>query len=195
MPLDSTWSTSAPPARPSTRAAPSAAGRRASSGERGRCQASRPPDATRALKWQLLGREARGRRTWAWGWPCGRRSTGRVRHLRPWRPTRRRRVGRGWPRSGAARRAACGAAGRRDATGCEVHAPRRQRDRARGTGSSGGGLVTAWAPAGSTVTIIGTAKAVVPATAALRKSLRPCAGPAPTVPGPPCLSPLPRQCI
>ena len=39
-------------------------------------------------------------------------------------------------------------------------------------GGSGGGLVRAWASAGSTVTIMGTANAPVPATAALRRKSR-----------------------
>ena len=90
-------------------------------GERGRCQASRPPDATPALRWQLLGREARGARPRVWRWPCGRRSTARAPHRRPSRPTRLRRCCRGRRPSGAARRVVRGG---RPATRLRPRAPR-----------------------------------------------------------------------
>jgi hypothetical protein len=97
-----------------------------------------------------------------------------------WRPARRRRAHRGWRRCGAAPWVRSPGSRPPGSAGCRVragtrclasHPPRPGAIRGRPAGS-GGGLVSAWASAGSTVTIAGTTNAPVPTTAAFRMKSR-----------------------
>jgi hypothetical protein len=127
---------------------------------------------------------SRGAPQRTWHRPWLRRSRAPAPPLPLWRPARRRRGDRGWRRCGAAPCVRSPDGRPRGSAGCRVRAGTRcrgshpPRPGAGCPGGSGGGLVSAWASAGSTVTIVGTTKAPVPATAAFRmKSRRPVAPP------------------